>query len=309
VVRAATWDDLPAVAGLWATCDLDDWGSVASEETDVRDDWVRPGVDLASDTWVVTAPDGEVVGYGYIHDEDRHVVLESWALVHPEHRGRGVGTLLITMIERRAMDHRAAAPRDEPVLLRAATSTPDVGGRDLVERRGYLLSRRFWQMEVDLGPAHEQPSAPPPGIDVRRFLPGHDDRAVYDADDEAFSEHWGYVRTSFEEWALKLSKPSFDPSLWYLATDREAVAGFLLGEERLGIGWVGDLAVRKPWRGRGLARHLLRHAFAEFRRRGYPRAGLTVDAENTTGATRLYESVGMRPVRGFDVFERTLDPS
>ena len=35
------------------------------------------------------------------------------------------------------------------------------------------------------------------------------------------------------------------------------------------------------------------HSFREFHRRGQRRVGLGVDSENTTGATKLYESVGM----------------
>jgi ribosomal protein S18 acetylase RimI-like enzyme len=38
----------------------------------------------------------------------------------------------------------------------------------------------------------------------------------------------------------------------------------------------------------------LETAFAEFHRRGYRRAGLSVDATNPTGAVALYESVGMK---------------
>ena len=65
--------------------------------------------------------------------------------------------------------------------------------------------------------------------------------------------------------------------------------------------------MRRPWRGRGLGRALLREAFAELRRRGLPRAYLGVDSENPTGAMGLYESVGMRPKRRRHlVFEKDL---
>jgi mycothiol synthase len=63
--------------------------------------------------------------------------------------------------------------------------------------------------------------------------------------------------------------------------------------ERAGAGWIGAIGVLRPWRQRGLGLALLRHAFGEFYRRGQPRAGLGVDAQNPTGATRLYERAGM----------------
>jgi ribosomal protein S18 acetylase RimI-like enzyme len=69
---------------------------------------------------------------------------------------------------------------------------------------------------------------------------------------------------------------------------------------------VGALGVRRPWRGRGLGRALLLRTFAEFRRRGVTRVTLGVDAENPTGATRLYESVGMDVELEAVVYEKTL---
>jgi len=50
---------------------------------------------------------------------------------------------------------------------------------------------------------------------------------------------------------------------------------------------------RPAWRGRGLAKALLLHSFREFHQRGKRRVGLGVDSQNATGATRLYEGIGM----------------
>ncbi len=54
------------------------------------------------------------------------------------------------------------------------------------------------------------------------------------------------------------------------------------------------MGVLREWRKHGLGLALLRHSFDEFYRRGAKSAGLGVDAENLTGATRLYEIAGMR---------------
>jgi ribosomal protein S18 acetylase RimI-like enzyme len=59
------------------------------------------------------------------------------------------------------------------------------------------------------------------------------------------------------------------------------------------VGYVRILGVQKAWRGRGLARALLLSAFSDYRQRGCLGVQLGVDTGNTTGATRLYESVGM----------------
>jgi ribosomal protein S18 acetylase RimI-like enzyme len=73
-----------------------------------------------------------------------------------------------------------------------------------------------------------------------------------------------------------------------------------------GVGWVGILGVRRQWRRRGLGRALLLKALQEFRSRGFREVGLGVDAASLTGATRLYESVGMRVTAQFDIYEKQL---
>ena len=60
------------------------------------------------------------------------------------------------------------------------------------------------------------------------------------------------------------------------------------------------------FRGRGLGRALLLHAFTQFRHQGLTRAGLGVDSESPTGANKLYESVGMHVSAQFAIHEKAL---
>ena len=104
--------------------------------------------------------------------------------------------------------------------------------------------------------------------------------------------------------------PRFDPTLWFVAEEGDEIAGVALcswhqsGDPQ--FGWVNVLGVRRPWRKRGLGLALLLHAFAEFGRRGATRVGLGVDAENTTGAVRLYERAGMSVARRNDTYEKVV---
>ena len=157
-------------------------------------------------------------------------------------------------------------------------------------------------MEVDLDEA-PQPTLPD-GLSLRSFR--DDDREVVRAAlNESFKDDWHHHDVSpsnFNEFYLK--QRGYDPSLWLLAWDGDELAGFVLATaERVGdpeLGWIGTLGVRPAWRRRGLGEALLRAAFAELFARGRRRVGLGVDTENVTGALRLYERVGMRPIQRND---------
>jgi ribosomal protein S18 acetylase RimI-like enzyme len=132
------------------------------------------------------------------------------------------------------------------------------------------------------------------------------DEAVFEAHEEAFSDHWGHTRGTYEEWLHRFSER--DLSLWFIAWDGDQVAGYSLCRFRMGIGWVGTLGVRRPWRKRGLGEALLLHSFAEFHRRGMQTIGLGVDAANPTGATRLYQKAGMKVAAEYVIYEKELRP-
>ena len=78
-------------------------------------------------------------------------------------------------------------------------------------------------------------------------------------------------------------------------------------EERQ-YGHVNSLGVLRSHRRRGIGMALLQHAFGEYYRRGYKGVTLGVDAENLTGALRLYQKVGMSIHRQIDLYEKELRP-
>jgi len=147
----------------------------------------------------------------------------------------------------------------------------------------------------------------PAGIELRPFNKDEHAIAVWKADTEAFRDHRGSHDRTFEEWSHgKFGNPNFDPTLWMIAWEQDEVAGFSQNRFRKGIGWIGTIAVHRPWRQRGLGLALMRHTFGEFYKRGTSIVGLGVDSANLTGATRLYEQAGMFIAGEFAMYEKEL---
>ena len=134
----------------------------------------------------------------------------------------------------------------------------------------------------------------PDGLTLESFRT-EDALAFYETLDAAFQDHWEHHSIGFERWwEEKRGASDFDPTLWFLVRDGDDVAAVIRNDpERNGGGYVGAIGVARAWRGKGLGRVLLQRTFAEFFSRGVSRVTLGVDAENPTGATQLYESVGM----------------
>jgi mycothiol synthase len=162
-------------------------------------------------------------------------------------------------------------------------------------------------MEAELDEASPLPHWPA-DISLRTFVPGKDERVVYEAVEDAFRDLWGRPRNPFERFVRETEKESFDPSLWFLAVEGGEIAGIILCKTLAGEGWVDVVGVRRPWRNRGLGLALLRHAFTEYHRRGTHRVSLSVDAESVTGAPRLYGRAGMRVRESYIIHLKELRP-
>jgi mycothiol synthase len=302
-IRPPTFDDVDGVAEVLLADDLADTGESEFDADFVRDQWSAPGVELSEDAWVITDSNGTIVAHANL-SPDGEGKLKSWGVVHPEHRGRGLGSALLDRLQARASDRLRGMA--SPVLHIAVTDT-DTAAAALARTRGFEHVRTFRHLKIDLDGSPRDPGEPPAGIEIRGIEPERDLRRVHAILVEAFSQEWGYRVIPFEEWVgLEVETPNYDPSLWLLATDGDEAVGALSGVVWGDRGWVGELGVRAPWRGRGIASALLRRAFATFASRGLARVMLNVDSENSTGAVRLYEGVGMRTLRAWDVYEKQM---
>ncbi len=313
--RGATLDDVEAAVNLFNT-----WSQSAIHQNEfsdlsaLRNEWVSPGFNPATDICLVFSPEGTLAGYIEAWTTSKPPVHPwLWGRVHPEFAGLGIGTWLLQWAEERAckvLDHLPAGLRFAP---RTGIYQSVLDSKKLFEDRGFAPIRSSYEMRIVL-----EEAPPPPlwadGITLRTADPEKDGRAVYTADREAFRDHFGFIEEPFEEGFARFQHFIFgegtDPSLLFLAMEGDEIAGISLcrptSYDDPDLGWVSILGVRRPWRKRGLGLALLQHSFGEFYKRGKRKVGLGVDAENLTGALRLYEKAGMRVHLAFDLFEKTI---
>jgi mycothiol synthase len=267
--------------------------------------WQGPTFNLATDAWMVIAPGDRLIGYADV-EHRQHTRIYTLVRVLPEYAGQRIEEFLLQLAEEWAQRQIPLAKPGVRVTLNSWTSNLNDAAPRSFERAGFKEVRRHWRMEVEMS---EYPLAPewPEQVTVRTFIPGQDDRIVYNAVDEAFQDHWGHMEGNYEEWKhWTIERENFDPSLWFLAFDGEEIAGASLCTYQMDNGWVDTLAVRRPWRRKGLGMALMLHSFGEFYRRGKYKVGLGVDSQNLTGATRLYERAGMHVARVYISYEKEL---
>ena len=283
-VRAPRLQDAEAVARVTSALDSRFGIEDTEQPDDIRDEW--RDLDLTRDAWVWER-DGRIVAYAavFARGEDKRLIVDGY--VDPDYAGRGLGTAIAETTERRARE-RGVAQLENGVLGK------DARAADLLRSRGYRDVRHFYRMRIEL---EEPPAEPrwPEGFEVSVFDPA-EAREFHDALEDGFAEEWGHTEEPFEAFAKRrLEEERFDPSLWTTVRAGGEIAAVVIADwKRHGdAGWIGSVAVRKPWRRRGLGQALLLRSLGQFYERGERIVQLGVDAENPSGATRLYERVGM----------------
>lgn len=308
-IRPPTMNDLEAVTELMNSRTLSIMGRRNFSPVMVGRLWGDDEFHIETDAWVITAPDRSIVGYADFSEGGKdYFDIVTWT--HPHYEERGIRETLLAEIERRAQKEQSGQPI---TLDHSWVYEPDRSTRDGLEKFGYYIDRTFHRMQIEMT---EPPSLAkiPDGIQIRSFRSGAENRAMYDAFEEAQADEWGHQWLPFDKWQYYFieAEERFDPVLWFLAVDGDQIAGYVLARpERPGDpeeGHIRYVAVRRAWRKRGIALALLRYAFAEFYRRGKRKVGLGVDATSLTGADRLYERAGMRVYQTTLIYKKVLGP-
>ena len=275
------------------------------------------GFDPSTDV-VLAEVDGTLVGYAWVDWTDTTDGLREFRLggyVHPDWQGRGIGRRLLAWQEEHARAHPAAAASTRPLNFGSWASDLNASKVRLLAASGYATVRYFFEM---LRPTLDEVAVPPlpDGLEVR---PLGKDRAsqkqLWDADVEAFADHWGGFDSSdaaFEAW---LARPSQDADLCVVAWDGDEIAGAVVNtiyaddNEAFGRrrGWLDSVFVRRRWRRRGLGAALVARSLVRLREAGMAEAMLGVDSDNPSGALALYERAGFQVHRRSSAYRKPME--
>ena len=248
--------------------------------------------------------DGNPIAYGRtgcLFEEDDKTWLYSWILnIRKDWQDKGLEKIMIEWLEAQATLNHQNHHRGEKALLSTYAYDYKTELIQLVSDLGYQTVRYFVDMKRDL---NDLPQAElPDGIIVKPALPSQF-RQVWEADVEAFKDHWGYIIPEEEEYQLWLKdKNYFQPQLWQIAWDGDEITGMVWNyinmpeneEKGRNRGYTEGISVRRPWRGRGIAKALICRSMQMMKLLNMDEVALEVDSENPSHATKLYTDIGYR---------------
>jgi GNAT superfamily N-acetyltransferase len=278
--RPLRHDDARAVFEVMAAQEAADLDEVLIEEADIVGDWNRPAFDVGSSTLGVFDEE-RLVAYGEVGTGGR-----GDAAVHPDYRGRGLGTAIA-----RWMQDNARSKGVAEIGMPVPEGSP---GDRLLEALGYRVRWNSWGLALLEGAT--VPERPlPDGYVVREATPEEYEPA-WNVQEDAFLEWSVREREPFDDWLAQVTgRPGFEPWNLRVVVDPAgavvAMAWVQLSEGAGETAFIARLATKVEERGRGLAQALLVDSFAAGAEHGARKSELSTDSR--TGALGLYEKVGM----------------
>lgn len=317
VTRAATYSDIYPAIDLFNAADHPYVGFDMHDPVTLHLEWTNEKFNLDESTRLVLTPNGQIVGYVELYDTHEVPVRPfTWARVHPDYLGQGIGGWMLHWAEDRARRVFQRVPDDARVVLMSDTDVKNTAAAQLFSDSGMTTERRAWKMLIEMDSPPADPVLPD-GITITTHAELDDLEAYYRALRDSFQDHRGHVDQSFEAAFANfkhfwLNDPDTDFSTWFAAVEGDQIAGIALCSPKShgtpGGAHVAALGVVRDYRRRGLGMALLQHTFKAFWERGTHKVDLGVDATSLTGATRIYERAGMHVDRAFDVYEKELRP-
>jgi GNAT superfamily N-acetyltransferase len=281
--RPLTDADIDDVIAMINACEVHDSGRPMWERADLLSDTSGDGFDRTRD-WVAVYEGDRPVAWAMIWQGRR-----TWVDVHPDLRGRGIGTWLRLWLERRGREVGSDRVGQSIDDRRAEVAS-------MLRDAGYTARHTSWVLQMEHATAPPEPVFPEP-IAIRTYRSG-DEHEGFTMFEQAFSEFEDRLSTPLATWeAMTIGREGFvaDDLIWATDGDRIVGGAFLIdpGDEL----WIDKFATHRDYRHRGIARGLLHIAFRRSHERGYDHTTLSTDSR--TSALPFYERIGMHVTESF----------
>ncbi len=296
-LRTFAWEDLDGLARLVRRLERNAHRSVADTAEWTRRLYRRPGSSPQRDC--LLASDGpRLTGYLFMVAEEpigRGVLRGG---VHPGHRGRGTGRLLLDAMAAHARELRFD-------VLHAEVPPGAKAAQGLLKAAGFSRVRTHWHM---LCRAAGPVGLKTPAGHALRVMAPEEAEALTQLQNDAFAGTWGFSPNTVEQLRYDLYQmPGWKADEVLLLERDGLLAGYSWTHREApdGPGVINMVGVDPRYRGLGLGRAVTAASIDYLIARGAPSVALTVDRENTA-AVRLYRRLGFRVRRATHWYERRL---
>ncbi len=312
-IRPARMDDAHVVANLFNRCSQEIIQKDEFEAGELTAGWETGSLEMEKDTIMVWDQD-TLIAYADVWGVlPPFVRVNTWVRVHPDYKNRGIGWVLNHWVEERAREYMQKAEVGLQTFTVNYMNIKDQASIQLLKDLGARPVRYSFVMEGDL-PEEIPATILPENVRIRPIEPT-EYKKVYLLKEEAFEDHWGHIGTTEEEGFREfesehLQDPNYDPDLWFVAEVNGEWVGMIFGSKSTPFGpdygWVSILGVMREWRHKKIGKALMLHFFQKIKEKCSQKVGLSVDSDSLTGATQLYESVGLRVIEQYVRMEKTL---
>ncbi len=241
----------------------------------------------------------------------KHYIYPAFFFLVPKWRKKGLEKAILHWAEDHLRAIAAQHPRDSERYFETYSSEHEIEKNKLFESEGYIPARYFISMSrpLDVIPEAELPE----GIETRPAKPEHY-KQIWQAEMEAFRDHWGYVEPTEKDYQGFISSSWFQPQYWQVAWDGNEVVGMVLNvinekennEYKRKRGYTEDISVRRPWRRRGIAKALIVRSMQMHKKLGMEEVALGVDTKNPSGALKLYSNLGYKVFKKFITYRKVM---
>lgn len=269
--------------------------------------------ELSQDTQVAVTELGNIVGYTEVWaTSDEPVRPQIYLYIAPDYRNQGIEDTLLQLAIERAKAVYTRLPADAQVITFVNNAIPNLN--PVLERFDFVAKQQTFRMRIDFDDQPPQAEFPE-GFHIVTMAEHPHLKDFIRTYRTAFRDKRDYVEDALENrvarWQndIEVHHEFYDPSYFIMLKDKDVEVGALLAwttsRESSDEAWISIVGIMPDYRRRGLARNLLYHAFNRIHDSGRKAAALSVDGANT-GAVKLYQEIGMRPVVIFNSYEREL---